>query len=60
LNHAETLAARDRQAKLKQAWGSWIFADPKRRERLVGIYNELFNSTRQRQYDGSHLTFPGM
>jgi len=60
LNQKETIAARDRQAKLKQDFKSWIFEDPDRRERLCATYNKLFNSERLRVYDGSHLTFPGM
>jgi N12 class adenine-specific DNA methylase len=60
LNHRETVAVRDRQAKLKQEFKRWVFDDKERRERLCGVYNRLFNSERSRQYDGSHLTFPGM
>ncbi|MCR5121432.1 MAG: DEAD/DEAH box helicase family protein [Ruminococcus sp.] len=46
--------------KLTQAFEKWVFADPKRREELVQTYNELFNSVKPREYDGSHLTFPMM
>ena len=46
--------------KIRAAWKDWIFKDPERREQLVKRYNELFNSIRPREYDGSHLTFPGM
>jgi len=60
LNHKETIAIRDRQAKMKQEFKRWIFDDPDRREKLCEVYNRLFNSERSRVYDGSHLTFPGM
>ncbi len=46
--------------KLTQAFEKWVFADPQRREELVQTYNELFNSVKPREYDGSHLTFPMM
>ena len=45
---------------MKAAFKDWIFKDQQRRERLVRVYNERFNSIRPREYDGSHLTFPGM
>lgn len=45
---------------MKAAFRDWIFKDQQRRERLVKVYNERFNSIRPREYDGSHLTFPGM
>ncbi len=45
---------------MKAAFQDWIFKDQQRRERLVSVYNERFNSIRPREYDGSHLTFPGM
>lgn len=60
LNHKETLVAREKQNLLKEAFRNWIFSDQKRRERLVKKYNREFNSIRLREYDGSHLTFPGM
>jgi len=60
LNHKETVAIRDRQSKMKEDFRRWIFDDPARREKLCAVYNDLFNSERSRQYDGSHLTFPGM
>ncbi len=44
---------------MKVAFKDWIFKDQQRRERLVRVYNERFNSIRPREYDGSHLTFPG-
>jgi len=55
-----TMVARDKQAQIKEKFKEWIFDDRERRETLVQIYNERFNSTRLREYDGSHLTFPGM
>ena len=55
-----TLAAREKQKAIKQAFQQWIFADPERADSLVERYNQLFNTTRLRHYDGSHLTFPGM
>jgi len=60
LNHKETIAIRERQTKLKEEFRRWIFDSPERREKLCATYNDLFNSERSRQYDGSHLTFPGM
>ena len=45
---------------MKAAFKDWIFKDQQRREMLVKVYNERFNSIRPREYDGSHLTFPGM
>jgi len=59
-NHKETVAIREKQSLMKQEFKRWIFDDPERRERLCAVYNNLFNSERQRVYDGSHLTFPGM
>jgi len=60
LNKKETMLAQEKQEILKQAFKDWIFKDPERRQYLVGKYNELFNSTRPREYDGSHITFNGM
>ena len=60
LNKKETTLAQEKQEAIKQAFKDWIFRDPERRERLVNKYNELFNSTRPREYDGSHLNFVGM
>lgn len=60
LNKEQTIAIKDKQNILKQEFENWIFKDPARREHLVQVYNNKFNSTRQRQYDGSHLTFQGM
>ena len=60
LNVKETTLAQQKQQVIKDALRDWLWKDPKRRETLVAKYNELFNSTRPREYDGSHLTFPGM
>ena len=60
LNVKETTLAQQKQQVIKDAFRDWLWKDPKRRETLVAKYNELFNSTRPREYDGSHLTFPGM
>ena len=60
LNQAETLAAREKQNKIKEAFADWIYADPKRREDLEETYNSLFNQIRLPSYDGSYLKFPGM
>lgn len=59
-NEKETIKARAKQDALRQAFDDWIYADPARRKRLVGYYNEHFNTTRPRKFDGSHLTFPGI
>jgi N12 class adenine-specific DNA methylase len=60
LNKKETAIAQGKQEMIKQAFADWIWADPERRERLTKMYNEKFNSIRPREYDGSHITFPGM
>ena len=60
VNKKETMLASQKQDALKAAFQDWIFKDQQRRERLVKVYNERFNSIRPREYDGSHLTFPGM
>lgn len=60
LNKKETAIAQGKQEMIKQAFQDWIWKDPSRRERLVRIYNDLFNSMRPREYDGSHITFSGM
>ena len=54
------MLAIQKQDAMKTAFQDWIFKDQDRRERLVKVYNERFNSIRPREYDGSHLTFPGM
>ena len=60
LNKKETTLASQKQEAIKEAFKDWIFRDPDRRAELVQTYNRLFNSVRPREYDGSHLTFPGM
>lgn len=60
LNQAETIAAREKQNKIKEAFKDWIFAEPKRREELEATYNRLFNQIRLPSYDGSYLKFPEM
>lgn len=59
-NQQETTLATQKQEAIKRAFRDWIFADAERRQTLVSLYNERFNSTRPRVYDGSHLNFPGM
>ena len=60
LNSKETTLAQQKQQVIKDAFKDWLWKDAGRRQTLVAKYNELFNSTRPREYDGSHLTFPGM
>jgi len=60
LNKKETILASQKQDMIKEKFKDWIFRDRERREMLVSIYNEKFNSIRPRQFDGSHLEFPGM
>ena len=60
LNKKETTLASQKQEAIREAFKDWIFRDPERRQTLCAKYNELFNSTRPREYDGSHLKFPGM
>ena len=60
LNKKETMIAQEKQEAIKNAFRDWIFKDPDRREKLVNRYNTLFNSSRPREYDGSHITFSGM
>ena len=60
LNKKETTIASQKQEAIREAFKDWIFRDPERRQYLVERYNVLFNSIRPREYDGSHLTFPGM
>lgn len=59
-NHEETKAVQLMVKKIESEWEDWIFKDPDRREKLVEKYNEVFNSIRHREYDGSHLNFVGM
>ena len=60
LNSKETTLAQQKQQAIKDAFRDWIWRDPDRRRELVQLYNERFNSTRTREYDGRHLIFPGM
>ena len=60
LNTQQTAIAQGKQEQIKQEFTDWIWADPKRRERLTTFYNEKFNSIRPREYDGSHLNFVGI
>lgn len=60
LNKKETTIALQKQELIKEGFKEWIWQDPQRRERLCKLYNEKFNSTRPREYDGSHITFSGM
>ena len=60
LNKKETAIAVSKQELIKQAFQDWIWKDPDRRHKLCELYNEKFNSTRPREYDGSHITFNGM
>ena len=60
LNQNETTLAQQKQQAIKDAFAGWVWKDPQRRNLLVKKYNELFNSTRPREYDGSHIHFVGM
>ncbi|NBI59524.1 helicase SNF2 [Lachnospiraceae bacterium] len=60
LNKKETTLAQQKQQAIKDAFRDWVWRDPRRREDLVRTYNELFNSTRPREYDGSHIVLGGM
>ena len=60
LNKRETMLAQQKQQVIKDAFANWVWQDPQRRISLVRQYNELFNSTRPREYDGSHIKFVGM
>jgi N12 class adenine-specific DNA methylase/predicted RNA methylase len=60
LNKKETTIALQKQELIKEGFKEWIWKDPQRREKLCKLYNEKFNSTRPREYDGSHITFSGM
>jgi N12 class adenine-specific DNA methylase len=59
-NPEATLAAKEKQKAIKKQFNQWVFADPDRAERLVRTYNDTYNCTRPRIFDGSHLEFPGM
>ena len=60
LNKKETAIAQSKQELIKQGFQDWVWRDPARREKLVRLYNDKFNSIRPREYDGSHITFSGM
>ena len=60
LNKNETIIAQGKQEQMKQVFADWIWQDAGRRDQLVQLYNELFNSNRPREYDGSHIRFVGM
>ncbi len=60
VNKNETMLAREKQNQMKEKFKEWLFADPERRAKYVEYYNETFNNIRLREYDGSHLQFPGM
>ena len=60
LNKKETAIAQSKQELIKQGFQDWVWRDPERREKLVRLYNEKFNSIRPREYDGSHIVFNGM
>lgn len=59
-NKNETMLAREKQNMIKEKFKEWLFAEPERRQKYVEYYNETFNNIRLREYDGSHLQFPGM
>jgi len=59
-NDAETLAAREKAEKILREYEEWLWKDPDRAERLSRIYNDTFNTTRPRSFDGAHLELPGM
>lgn len=60
LNKKETAIAQSKQELIKQGFQDWVWSDPERREKLVRLYNEKFNSIRPREYDGSHIVFSGI
>lgn len=60
VNKNETMLAREKQNQMKEKFKEWLFGDPERRQKYVEYYNETFNNIRLREYDGSHLQFPGM
>ena len=60
VNAQETMIARAKQQQIQEAFASWVWKEPERRDRLLRIYNETFNTVRPREFDGSHLVFPGM
>ncbi len=60
VNKNETMLAREKQNQMKAQFKDWLFSDPERRQKYVTYYNETFNNVRLREYNGTHLTFPGM
>ncbi|HKM34017.1 MAG TPA: helicase-related protein, partial [Lachnospiraceae bacterium] len=60
VNKNETMLAREKQSQIKEKFKEWLFSNPERRQKYVEYYNETFNNIRLREYDGSHLQFPGM
>ncbi|MBY7043783.1 pentapeptide repeat-containing protein [Clostridium botulinum] len=60
VNQKQTMLAREKQNQIKEDFKEWIFKEPERRQKYTDYYNENFNNIRLREYDGSHLTFPGM
>ncbi len=60
VNQEDTLAAREKQKRIKETFKAWVFSEPERTERLVRLYNDTYNNLRPRLFDGSHLDFPGM
>lgn len=60
INAQETMIARAKQQQIQEAFAAWVWKEPERRDRLLRIYNETFNTVRPREFDGSHLVFPGM
>lgn len=60
LNKKETTLAQQKQEQIKTAFKDWLWKGPERRQTLVQLYNELYNSNRPREYDGSHVTFSGI
>jgi N12 class adenine-specific DNA methylase/predicted RNA methylase len=60
VNQEETLAAREKQKRIKESFKGWVFGEPERTERMVRLYNDTYNNLRPRLFDGGHLDFPGM
>ena len=60
VNPEQTMAAREKQKRIKERFRSWVFSNPERTERLVRLYNDIYNNLRPRLFDGSHLDYPGM
>ena len=60
VNDKETAAAQEKAIAIRQAFAEWIWAEPTREQQLITLYNEKFNALRPRQYDGSHLSLPGL